>query len=426
MARKKQEWQPPVPKPSRAARQAWLARGWTEEALTRALELRIPKVVVETWPTLDDVTFEQLEAVLENRARLILGTLRVHEAGWNDLNALAELWANAPEELGDWEVTVERSPNSFAQFWLQERVSLKLLEDRGVLLGCSAGSVRNVVVGEKRTTVYFATGMRLRKEARGQGYSKLLGDGLLAMQPMAAASVFYVRPQNENAIAWMKSRRLGALQAVRDDADGVPGVPVTVHHFPAGRFRGDRSGIRKARRADIRRCAALINGTHRGFDLFRPYTPEYLAGRLDGGVWVAFPNPAFEVYGWGDYHVVEQDGQVVACAGLWDRGRHIREVWRNAASGECRTIEAAALLDFGYERGMERQMARLIAFLVGLTRSLGRQYLLAPVDQLPELHKLLGRRRPGAETRGLLVTKFGGPTGADLKVTKPYTDLAYW
>ena len=89
------------------------------------------------------------------------------------------------------------------------------------------------------------------------------------------------------------------------------------------------------------------------------------------------PNPAFEnmtnldgywgakmpeewgrpdVYGWPDYYVLEEQGRVVACAGLWDRGRDMRDRWRHKTGGEEEKVLATAdVLDFGFEPGREEQ-----------------------------------------------------------------------
>ena len=61
--------------------------------------------------------------LLDRRERLIGGTLRVREATWKDDEAIADLYANSPENVGEWELTVERSPYPFAQFRLQENAT---------------------------------------------------------------------------------------------------------------------------------------------------------------------------------------------------------------------------------------------------------------------------------------------------------------
>ncbi len=96
----------------------------------------------------------------------------------------------------------------------------------------------------------------------------------------------------------------------------------TVQQFPAKPCRGG-AGIRAATLADLDPCVALINRTHRDRDLFSPYTPEFLHDRLDPGFVPPGLRP-LKPYVLGDFHVVERGGTIVACAGVWDRGRDLR------------------------------------------------------------------------------------------------------
>jgi hypothetical protein len=81
------------------------------------------------------------------------------------------MYADSPEEIGDWEVTVERGPYPFAQFRLQEHVAITVLEDRGVILAATCDSSRNAIVGGEKTSVHIGSAWRVRKTARGKGYS---------------------------------------------------------------------------------------------------------------------------------------------------------------------------------------------------------------------------------------------------------------
>jgi hypothetical protein len=126
------------------------------------------------------------------------------------------------------------------------------------------------------------------------------------------------------------------------------------------------------------------------------------------------------VYGWDDYWVLEEQGRIVACAGLWDRGRDIRDRWRHRETGEEKVIEVTGVLDFGFAAGREEAMARLLRFLIGETERLKRDYLAVPLDRLPKVAAELSDLEPLPETRALRWDL------ADPPVTRPYTDLAYW
>jgi hypothetical protein len=142
------------------------------------------------------------------------------------------------------------------------------------------------------------------------------------------------------------------------------------------------------------------------------------------------PRPVWwaSVYDWNDYFVLEEAGHIVACAGLWDRGRHVREVWVHKDTGERQVLECTALMDYGYDDGREDAMARLLGYLIGRTQELGRSELMAGIEWLPKLVERVHAYEPSTETRALNVDVYNDEKGIDLEVTvtRPYTDLAYW
>ncbi|MGH8245942.1 MAG: hypothetical protein ACREUU_05865, partial [Gammaproteobacteria bacterium] len=251
--------------------QAARERGFPQDILDRAQELRVNRGTVDWWVKHQQPTPDEARRYLAAREKLMFGTMHARLATWNDDEALADLYANAPEEIGEWEITVERSPYPFAQFRLQEHVSISVLEDRGVILAATADSSRNAFVGGKRTGVHIASAWRVRKEFRGQGLSRLLrmAEGP-AVGWFGQYNYYYIRSGNFAALGWIKSFIPESVNAPAREGD-VPGIPITVHHFAAALRGGDASGIRLARHPDLRRCAALINRTHRGQDMFRPH-----------------------------------------------------------------------------------------------------------------------------------------------------------
>jgi hypothetical protein len=404
------------------------AKGWPEGLVERCVRLRVPTYDIEYWLDHErEGQVHNITKVLDAKERSISGTLRVREACWSDAESVADLYANAPEDIGEWEVTVERSPYPFAQFRLQEHPNIQIVEDRGIVLACAAHSSRNTIIGGRRLTAHIATAWRVRKESRGQGMTNLLRTiGGPACAWFGLANYYYVRSGNFDAVNWIKALRPDIADASKSAQD-IPGQPVTVHHFKARAFDGEATGIRKGRRSDARRCAALINRTHRGLDLFRPYSADYLKERLEDCGWGPKPDFITRVYGWDDYYLLEEDGQVIACAGLWDRGRDVREVWRHKTTGETTVIEPTALMDFGFAEGREDAMERLIAYLLGVTQERGRHELLAPIERLPELVERLAKFDPGEETRTMAAEGFHeADLDVDVVVRRPYTDLAYW
>jgi hypothetical protein len=415
----------PVQVPDELVEQA-RDKGWPEGLVARALQARVNRADVEFWLTHDEPSAE-IERWIGWREDLLSGTLHVREATWQDGEGVADLYANAPEQIGEWQVTVERSPNPFAQFRLQEHVNMQLVVDRGVVFAAAAHSSRNTIVQGKRVGAHIASAWRVRDGYRGQGYSSYLR---VCGGPFGSwfgiVNYWYMRAGNFGAVDWIKALRPDMHEQLTMPDKEMPGMPVVVHHFRARPFDGSPGGIRPARRADTRACIRLINRTHRGLDLFRPYTPEFLHERLDSPFWG--PKPEFwdVAYSWDDYFVVEEQGRIVACAGLWDRGRDVREVWRHP-NGDERTIATTALMDFGYAEGREDAMQRLLAFLLGRTHDLGRDALMAPIERLAALVERMAPYEPAEEQRRLLADVYkDAQVNIDVKVRKPYTDLAYW
>jgi hypothetical protein len=333
--------------------------------------------------------------------------------------------------VGDWQITVRREPNAFAQFRLQENVSVPVIEEHGKLLACVVWAKRNLIVGGQRLTVHCGQGLRVRRDCRGRGFGNLVRAVASAFwYPPTTGQYHYIRAQNFGAVNFFKHTSPRVVDSSPEREGDVPGIPVTVLQLPAKPVSGVGEGIRRALASDIRRCVALINRTHRGQDLYRPYTFESLELRLNEGYWGPRSSWVEHVYGWQDYFVVEEEGEIVACGGLWDRGRDMREEWLNTVTGEQKSIDVTALLDFGFAAGHERAMARLIAYFLGETHRLGRDCLLAPLQQLPEVAALLEEFRPVADTRGLgwllwdeESERLGRPF---VDVKRPHTDLAYW
>jgi hypothetical protein len=414
-----------------SVRRAWKTAGWPEDLLDTALNLHLPLRTLTTWIEQGTQGLDRVRSLVPQLEELTFGTLRGREASAQDNDRFADLWANANEEVGDWRITVRREPNAFAQFRLQENVSVPVIEEQGKLLACVVWAKRNLMVGGQRLTVHCGQGLRVRRECRGRGLGNLVRAVASAFwYPPTTGQYHYIRSQNFGAVNFFKHTSPRVVASSPDREGDVPGIPVTVLQLPARRVSGVAEGVRRAQGPDVRRCVDLINRTHRGQDLFRPHTAESLETRLDEGYWGPRSSWVDYVYGWQDYFVVEEAGQIVACGGLWDRGRDMREEWLNTVTGERKTIDVTALLDFGFASGHEKAMARLIAYFVGNTKRLGRDFLLAPLQQLPRVAALLEDLRPVTDTRGLgwllwdeESERLGYPF---VDVRRPHTDLAYW
>jgi hypothetical protein len=414
------------PDPSSDLLGAFAAKGWPADLARRAAASRMGADEIGYFLGAEARTADDLARSIDDRERLTTGSLRLREATSDDRQGLVDLFANSPEEIGDWEVTVERGPYSYAQFRLQENVQIQVLEERGVVLAALARSVRNAIVDGQRVTVQISEAARVRSEARGRGYSNFVRRTSPMGKWYVGVDYLYVRDQNFNAFNWVKTTTGSPGQTI-EPGQQAPGLTATIHCYMPARREADTVGIRKVKRGDLPGCVALINQTHRGLDLFRPYSAEFLRRRLDDPCWGAKPDWWTAVYGWDDYYVVEEGGRMVACAGLWDRGRHVREVWCKPKTGEREVLECTALLDFGWAPGREEAMARLVRHLVNVTSELGRSRLMAPFEPWPELLDRLSDLPCVPDRRNVLWRAYvPGRDGRPLVLRRSDTDLAYW
>ena len=318
-------------------------------------------------------------------------------------------------------MVTERGPNAFAQYRLQRDVHLLVIAD-GQRLAASCGfAIRNVLVGGERISVHYGQGLRVHRDYRRQGFGdqvRSLGWGINFRPTVCQYDI--MRTQNFAVVGWWEKYMPDFWKDVPKQEGEVPGIPVIVYQLPAREGIGEDPAIRPVRAEDLERCAELINRTHDGADLFHPYTAERLEDRLDQGLWGERPPWWQHVYGWEDAFVLEEQGRVVACGGLWNRGRDLRERWRHRESGKEHTLSDTCLLDFGYEAGAEAALMRLLATFSTQTAELGRDHLLVPAQHLPELAVALEAEGAVADRRAL---RWGHPS---LQVVRPYTDLAYW
>ncbi len=371
------------------------------------------------WRKLDAADIER--QIVWHR-RFTTGDLRAREVTEADSAAFCDLWENSPEEIGDLEITVLRGPDAFAQFRLQKGVHLQVIADGNVIVASCGWSRRNVLIAGQRHSVRYGQALRVHQDYRRQG----LGDAVRmiagAMNEVSPSVGQYdiMRSGNFAVVGWWKKYVPDFFESTPQREGEVPGLPISVSQIPAVTRGSTSPCVRPGRREDLAQCVALINRTHGGLDLFRPHTEEYLESQLDEGYWGDRQPRYPTVYGWRDFFVFETAGRVRACAGLWDRGRDLRERIRDKKSGRERTLAGTALLDWGYAEGAEDAPAELVADFAARTHALGRDFLSAPLDHAPELAKKLESLEPGVETRYL---RWGNPSP---KITRPYTDLRWW
>ena len=125
--------------------------------------------------------------------------------------------------------------------------------------------------------------------------------------------------------------------------------------------------------------------------------------------------------------VLRDGGEIVACAGLWDRGRDVRDRWSHRTTGEERVVDSTYVLDTGFALGCEDALADLLGHLLATTGELGRTTMVVALEFLPEVISRLRWADPQPEQRILETMGFSeGDLRVDVTITRPYTDLGYW
>ena len=169
---------------------------------------------------MDGIVTEQTAAQLKWYERLTLGDLRGREAAYTDNEAFSDLWADSPEEIGEWDITVERGPDAFAQFKLQENVHLPVLALGTQLIACCGFSRRNVLIAGRRTSVVYGQALRVRR--RRDGWDTATRCGGWAARPRSRGR----RSANTTSCA----RRIS-----RSSAGGRNSFPMFRRMFPSAR-----------------------------------------------------------------------------------------------------------------------------------------------------------------------------------------------
>lgn len=268
------------------------AHGWSDELTRRIARARVPIAALYSWSWFG-LSLEQTAAQLGWYERMTTGDLRGRDATYADNEEFSALWSDSPEEIAGWEIIVERGPDAFAQFRLQQNVQIPILLLGPEIVACCAFSRRKVLIDGRPFSVQYGQALRVRRAYRRLGY----GDQVrrLAMPPgIARPSVGQydiMRSQNFAVVNWWQKYSPQFFENTPTREGAVPGLPISVSQYPADARADDDRAIRPVRREDLAACAALINRTHAGLDLFRPYSAEYLEDVLDEGFWGERPKP---------------------------------------------------------------------------------------------------------------------------------------
>jgi GNAT superfamily N-acetyltransferase len=256
--------------------------------------------------------------------------MNIRQATRSDETALRALENRTPLNIGDQPLFVHHD-DFFEMHDLQERTVVMLAEDGGQIAGVCAGALNSApLAGQERLLLYMHH-ERIDPEHQRKGIGGALTSAISEYWKENApghidSSYWYIGAGNMQSRSFAErggNRPWSIPLSICPIASSVDVVHGPLHPIGAGPTY------------DIVR---LINRTHEGEYLFRPYEHVDFGRRLS-----LSPN-----YGWGDIYGHFEGGRLVATAG-------VLKDWVG---------------DYGYEAGAEKAMVALLARLALVRRGL--------------------------------------------------------
>lgn len=260
--------------------------------------------------------------------------MNIRVATRSDNQALCALEARTPLVIDGQPYFIRRA-SFFDKHDIQDRSVVMVAEEDGDLVGVCAGALNQApLAGQERLLLYIHH-ERIAPEHQRKGIGGALTQAISAYWKERAgahidSSYWYIGAGNQQSRAF----------AARGGNAPWPGSAWMLMLETAPPAGPAARPIGAGPTFDIVR---LINRTHAGKELFRPYEQVDFGRRLSR-------SPS---YGWGDIYGLSEDGRMRAVAGLWDD----------------------FVADWGYEQGAEEDMARLLASLLPLARAKGHDNL---------------------------------------------------
>jgi GNAT superfamily N-acetyltransferase len=281
--------------------------------------------------------------------------LAIRDAHPDDNDALIALERETPLLLGNDELVFDRSPDFFARHRLHDahRVVVAVLD--GEIVGVEAAAVHEMHIGGVTRRMTYINHSRIRPDAQGRGVAAAVSAELMAWgrDRGAHGPYWYIHPANERSI------RFGGRGGGRWPADAA------FRTFDVSAADGPAAAPLDALR--VRQAIALINGTHDRHELFAPHSPASFSRRLTR-------DP--RQYGVRHLRAVVGRGRLLAVAGIWDSGRCIARIRRDASTGATTSTRTASVVDWGYAAGERDAFRDLLRGLAYEARCLARTGLL--------------------------------------------------
>jgi GNAT superfamily N-acetyltransferase len=253
--------------------------------------------------------------------------MKVRQATRADNRALCALEARTPLNMGDNPLYL-RPDNFFDKHELQERTVVMVAEEAGEIIGVCAGALHRVPLAGRERLLLYIHHERIAPEHQRKGIG-----GALAR---AIAEYWKQREQDEIESSYWYIASANRQSRNFAERGGNRPWPVSLYLCTVPAVQGGvRQRLGPIGAGPIFDIVRLVNATHTGEELFRPYGQVDFGARLSRSV----------EYGWGDvFGRCDARGRLVAVAGLWKD--HVA--------------------DYGYEPGAEGELAALLRDLAAV------------------------------------------------------------
>ena len=257
-------------------------------------------------------------------------TLEVRDATSEDSSALQALQARCPIGV-NLVVSTVNEPDFFARSKAYKscKVYVACMGDR--IVGSAACALREAVIGGQPVLVGYEFQYFTAPEARRRGVAAHLHQHIEAALRQSGAALSYAVIMEGN----LPSLRLFEREGFAVVRTLVMPCLIVFKEMPTPEV----TGIRPASAEDLGAAAEFLNRTWRGFDLREPASAEKLAESIER-------TPSYTI---DDMLILERDGEIMACAGMWDWSRITRM-----------TVEALSF------------KMRMFGFFLDVARGLGR------------------------------------------------------
>jgi GNAT superfamily N-acetyltransferase len=255
----------------------------------------------------------------------------IRQATRADNRALCALEARTPLNTGENPIYL-RPDNFFDKHDLQERTVVMVAEEAGEIIGVCAGALHRAPLAGKERLLLYIHHERIAPEHQRKGIggalTRAISEYWKQREPdEIETSYWYIASANRQSrnFAERGGNRPWPVSIYLCTVTPAPGPP-------PGRLSPIGAG-------PIFDVVRLVNATHAGEELFKPYEQAEFGARLGRS----------PEYGWGDvFGRADGSGRLVAVAGLWKD--HVA--------------------DYGYEPGAEAELAALLHDLAALRGNL--------------------------------------------------------